>query len=71
LNKRANAAVAAQLDEVTQQNVALVEQVAAASRSLDDQANDMTKQVGQFTVSDTKPSTWNPQALLERPVSVG
>jgi len=60
----------AQLDEVTQQNAALVEQVAAASRSLDDQANDMAKQVGQFTVSDTKLSTWKPQALLERPAQV-
>ncbi len=53
----------AQLDEVTQQNAALVEQVAAASRSLDDQSHDMAKQVGQFTVSDTKLSTWKPQAL--------
>ena len=61
----------AQLDEVTQQNAALVEQVAAASRSLDDQANDMAKQVGQFTVSDAQPSTWKPQALLERTVYVG
>lgn len=57
----------AQLDEVTQQNAALVEQVAAASRSLDDQAHDMAKQVGQFTVSNAQPSTWKPQALLEQP----
>jgi methyl-accepting chemotaxis protein len=52
----------AQLEEVTQQNAALVEQVAAASRSLDDQAADMAKLVGQFKVSGTPQQTWKPQA---------
>lgn len=41
-----------QLEEVTQQNAALVEQVATASRSLDDQAGDMTGMVGRFKVSE-------------------
>ncbi|MGP9634635.1 methyl-accepting chemotaxis protein [Halomonas sp. AOP43-A1-21] len=41
-----------QLEEVTQQNAALVEQVATASRSLDDQAGDMANMVGRFKVSE-------------------
>ncbi|WP_447555226.1 methyl-accepting chemotaxis protein [Vreelandella sp. EE22] len=40
-----------QLEEVTQQNAALVEQVATASRSLDDQAGDMAGMVGRFRVA--------------------
>lgn len=48
----------AQLEEVTQQNAALVEQVAAASRSLDDQAGDMAKLVGRFTVSGGSEMAW-------------
>ncbi|WP_231566439.1 methyl-accepting chemotaxis protein [Litchfieldella xinjiangensis] len=42
----------AQLEDVTQQNAALVEQVATASRSLDDQAGDMARMVGRFTVNE-------------------
>ncbi|MGP9798203.1 methyl-accepting chemotaxis protein [Halomonas sp. 86] len=41
-----------QLEEVTQQNAALVEQVATASRSLDDQAGDMASMVGRFKVTE-------------------
>ncbi|RUR40168.1 methyl-accepting chemotaxis protein [Vreelandella populi] len=41
-----------QLEEVTQQNAALVEQVATASRSLDDQAGDMADMVGRFKVTE-------------------
>lgn len=41
-----------QLEEVTQQNAALVEQVATASRSLDDQAGDMASMVGRFKVNE-------------------
>ncbi|MES1948182.1 methyl-accepting chemotaxis sensory transducer [Salinisphaera sp. C84B14] len=46
----------AQLESVTQQNSALVEQVAAASKSLDEQAVEMTREVGQFTVDDLAPA---------------
>ncbi|MDT0500496.1 nitrate- and nitrite sensing domain-containing protein [Halomonas sp. PAR7] len=40
-----------QLEEVTQQNATLVEQVASASRSLDQQAVDMSRLAGRFTVT--------------------
>src|SRR5690554_2853678 len=61
----------AQLDEVTQQNAALVEQVAAASRSLDDQASDMAKLIGQFKVSEgsSLPAPWTPSAEQREPRS--
>ncbi|SFH83355.1 methyl-accepting chemotaxis protein [Modicisalibacter xianhensis] len=55
-----------QLEEVTQQNAALVEQVAAASKSLDEQAGDMAREVGQFTVSDTLHLA-APRAALPQP----
>jgi methyl-accepting chemotaxis protein len=38
----------AQLDEMVQQNAALVEQSAAASVSLQSQANDLARTVGRF-----------------------
>jgi methyl-accepting chemotaxis protein len=41
-----------QMDEVTQQNSALVEQNAAAARSLQQQAQEMDKQVGFFRIGD-------------------
>ena len=39
-----------QMDEMTQQNAALVEQSAAASRSLEEQAADLTRHIGFFTI---------------------
>jgi methyl-accepting chemotaxis protein len=39
-----------QMDEVTQQNAALVEQAAAAAESLEDQAHNLAISVGTFTV---------------------
>ena len=39
-----------QMDEVTQQNAALVEQAAAAAESLEDQAQNLSVTVGRFTV---------------------
>ena len=45
----------AQLEDVTQQNASLVEEVAAASRSLDEQADDMTRQMSRYQVSDSYP----------------
>jgi methyl-accepting chemotaxis protein len=41
----------AQLDQTTQQNAALVEETAAASSSLDDQARHLVVSVGQFRIS--------------------
>ena len=42
----------AQLEDVTQQNAALVEQVATASRSLDEQAEEMATLVSRFHVEE-------------------
>jgi methyl-accepting chemotaxis protein len=41
-----------QMDEMTQQNAALVEQAAAAAESMFDQANRLAKQVAAFKISD-------------------
>jgi len=41
-----------QLDEVTQQNAALVEEAAAASESMDEQAKDMNQMVGFFDIGE-------------------
>jgi methyl-accepting chemotaxis protein len=38
------------MDEVTQQNAALVEQAAAAAESLEEQAENLSVTVGRFTV---------------------
>jgi len=53
---------------VTQQNAALVEQVSAASRSLDDQASDMARLIGQFKVSESAslPTAWAPTASSQQ-----
>ncbi|NMM38818.1 MAG: HAMP domain-containing protein [Glaciimonas sp.] len=45
----------AQMDEVTQQNAALVEEAAAAAQSLQQQAGDLTQVVGMFRL-DTSPA---------------
>jgi len=42
----------AQLDNTVQQNAALVEQTAASSASLDEQAREMSKMVGVFTIGN-------------------
>jgi methyl-accepting chemotaxis protein len=41
-----------QLDEVTQQNAALVEEAAAASKSMDDQASNLQELVSIFSIGD-------------------
>ena len=41
-----------QMDEVTQQNAALVEEAAAASKSMEDQAAEMTRQMGFFNIGE-------------------
>jgi len=49
-----------QMDEVTQQNAALVEEAAAASESLDEQAQGLEELMRYFVVNENAPST--PQA---------
>ena len=44
-------AAIAQLDQTTQQNAALVEETAAASQSLDEQARHLVASVAQFRIS--------------------
>ena len=39
------------MDQVTQQNAALVEQAAAAAESLEEQAHNLNEAVGQFRLS--------------------
>ena len=65
-----------QMDEVTQQNAALVEQAAAAAESLEEQAQNLSVTVGRFTVdsksTDIQRSTstqavTRPAALSTRP----
>jgi methyl-accepting chemotaxis protein len=51
-----------QMDEVTQQNAALVEQAAAASESLEEQAEILARAVGEFKL-DTEPRV---KATVER-----
>ncbi len=45
-----------QMDQVTQQNAAMVEETTAASRSLADDANDLGRLVGQFKVNTAPPA---------------
>jgi len=42
----------AQMDEVTQQNAALVEEAAAAAGSMQDQARELVRAVGVFRLSE-------------------
>ena len=55
-----------QMDQVTQQNAALVEEAAAASASMQDEAGNLSRAVGVFTLSDgghpaPKPAAHKPQ----------
>jgi len=53
-----------QMDEMTQQNAALVEQAAAASESLDDQAKSMQRMMSFFHMGDEAPA---PVVKVEAP----
>jgi methyl-accepting chemotaxis protein len=46
-----------QIDQVTQQNSALVEEIAAAATSLKMQAAELVRQMSQFTVADEQRRT--------------
>ncbi len=52
-----------QMDEVTQQNAALVEEAAAAAESLEEQAQVLMESVDQFRIEDSKHQTIKTQAL--------
>ncbi len=67
-----------QMDEVTQQNAALVEQAAAAAESLEEQAQNLSVTVGRFTVDSSSASfqssprvtpaiTKNPRPAIVKP----
>ncbi|MET0331425.1 MAG: methyl-accepting chemotaxis protein [Dyella sp.] len=70
-----------QLDEVTQQNAALVEEAAAASRAMREQAGELTRQVSFFQIADNPaadrahtartPEAARTFAIAEAPISVG
>jgi transcriptional regulator with PAS, ATPase and Fis domain len=55
-----------QMDDVTQQNAALVEQAAAAAESLEEQAQNLVNTVGSFKVDDHSASSFfRPQDMLK------
>lgn len=60
-----------QMDDVTQQNAALVEQAAAAAESLEDQAHTLLVSVGQFKVDANQPAVVPANTVTHtRPVPV-
>jgi methyl-accepting chemotaxis protein len=56
----------AQMDGTTQQNAALVEQAAAASESLHDQAALLVSLVGEFHIDAEAPAATHGNAILPR-----
>jgi len=60
----------AQLDQMTQQNAALVEESAAAAESLSDQARKLTALVGHFKVSDPKPKPGDAMNVVAAPAPI-
>lgn len=57
-----------QMDEMTQQNAALVEEAAAAADSLRHQSSQLADQVSQFNVSDAMPKPTRSSTLVPPPV---
>ncbi|WP_431288518.1 methyl-accepting chemotaxis protein [Roseateles chitinivorans] len=60
----------AQLDQMTQQNAALVEESAAAAESLSEQARKLTALVGHFKVSDPKPKPGDAMNVVAAPAPI-
>ena len=60
----------AQLDQMTQQNAALVEESAAAAESLSEQARKLTALVGHFKVSDPKPKPGDATDAVAAPAPI-
>ncbi len=56
-----------QMDEVTQQNAALVEQAAAAAESLQEQANELVRSVGTFKLDSSEQGYARPLPRDSRP----
>ncbi|WP_377159823.1 methyl-accepting chemotaxis protein [Roseateles sp. UC29_93] len=59
-----------QLDQMTQQNAALVEESAAAAESLSEQARKLTALVGHFKVSDPKPTQEEATSVVAAPAPI-
>jgi uncharacterized phage infection (PIP) family protein YhgE len=55
-----------QLDQVTQQNAALVEQAAAAAKSLEDQAQALVVEVSTFRTGEAPPASRATMEVLAR-----
>jgi len=67
--EQVNSAIA-QMDEVTQQNAALVEEAAAAAESLQDQAASLTQAVAVFRVASAAPAGGrNPRPVARAPAA--
>ena len=66
--EQVNVAVA-QMDEMTQQNAALVEEAAAAAESLQDQADGLAQAVAVFKLSSGGAKSATPAPLVQRSVS--
>jgi methyl-accepting chemotaxis protein len=60
----------AQMDTVTQQNAALVEQAAAAAESLQEQAGNLARVVSVFKIDGTDTAGGIPQKMAIRPASI-
>lgn len=58
------------MDEVTQQNAALVEQIAAAASSMQTEAQDLVKSVAVFKFDASEQGTDKPQAPVRQAVPV-
>ena len=58
------------MDGMTQQNAALVEQAAAAAQSLQDQASELAQVVSIFKLNDTAPSSVMPNVARKSPAPV-
>lgn len=57
------------MDDVTQQNAALVEQAAASAESLEEQTENLMANLAKFKVDENflKPSTIRPVASVQKP----
>ncbi|WP_312146829.1 methyl-accepting chemotaxis protein [Brevundimonas sp.] len=66
--QQVNTAVA-QMDQVTQQNAAMVEEATAASHSLAQDARELDRMMGQFSLEDAAMDARAQQRMLERAVA--
>ena len=66
--KQVNVAVA-QMDQVTQQNAAMVEEATAASHSLAQDARELDRMMGQFSLEDAAMDARGQQQMLARAVA--